>query len=66
LLLLSACPSLQVLVVVLAGTLAAKAGLEGFSTLPKYCPRRGKRTLACFALGFTVFPLPELFPSACI
>ncbi|PRW44398.1 derlin-3 isoform X1 [Chlorella sorokiniana] len=53
----------KVLVLVLLATLAAKALLEGFHTLPRYCPRYGKRTLACFAAGFAVFPLPELFPS---
>lgn len=53
----------QVLVLVLLATLAAKALLEGFDTLPRYCPRYGKRTLACFVAGFAVFPLPELFPS---
>lgn len=51
------------LLLVLLATLAAKALLEGFHTLPRYCPRYGKRTLACFAAGFAVFPLPELFPS---
>lgn len=58
-------PPHQVLVLVLLATLAAKALLEGFHTLPRYCPRYGKRTLACFAAGFAVFPLPELFPSEC-
>lgn len=53
----------QVLLLVLLATLAAKAGLEGFHTLPRYCPHHGKRTLACFAAAFVVFPLPELFPS---
>ncbi|KAI7839621.1 hypothetical protein COHA_006621 [Chlorella ohadii] len=53
----------KVLVLVLLATLAAKALLEGFHTLPRYCPRYGKRTLACFAAGFAVFPLPELFPN---
>lgn len=53
----------KVLVLVLLATLAAKALLEGFDTLPRYCPRYGKRTLACFVAGFAVFPLPELFPN---
>ena len=56
-------PHAQVLLLVLLSTLAAKALVEGFHTLPSYCPRYGKRTLACFAAGFAVFPLPELFPS---
>lgn len=49
--------------VVLLATLAAKAALEGWHTLPRYCPRRGPRTLWCFMAGFAVFPLPELFPN---
>ena len=57
-------PLCQVLVLTLMATLAAKATVEGFHTLPKYCPRRGKRTLACFVAGFAVFPMPEIFPSA--
>lgn len=52
----------QVLLVVLLATVAAKAVLEGWSTLPKYCSRRGPQTVACFALGFAFFPLPELLP----
>ena len=53
----------KVLLLVVLATLAAKAALEGFHTLPQYCPRLGKRTLACFAGGFAAFPMPELFPS---
>lgn len=55
----------QVLVLVLLSTLAAKGLLEGWGSVPSYCPRRGKRTLACFALGFAAFPMPELFPRGC-
>jgi hypothetical protein len=54
--------TVQVLGAVLLATLASKACLEGWASLPKYCPRRGRRTLACFAAGFGVFPLPELLP----
>ena len=53
----------KVLLLVVLATLAAKAALEGFHTLPQYCPRLGKRTLACFAGAFAAFPMPELFPS---
>ncbi|KAL4423051.1 hypothetical protein ABPG77_002085 [Micractinium sp. CCAP 211/92] len=52
----------RVLVLVLLCTLACKGLLEGWSSVPAYCPRLGKRTLACFALGFAAFPMPELFP----
>lgn len=55
----------QVLVLVLLSTLACKGLLEGWSSVPAYCPRRGRRTLACFALGFAAFPMPELFPRGC-
>ncbi len=58
------CPA-QVLVLVLLCTLACKGLLEGWSSVPAYCPRLGKRTLACFALGFAAFPMPELFPREC-
>lgn len=55
-------PCSQVLVLVLIATLASKVLLEGYGSLPKYCRRRGKRTLACFVAAFAIFPLPELFP----
>lgn len=52
----------KALVGVVAATLAAKAAVEGWSTVPKYCPERGRRTLFFFAAAFAFFPLPELFP----
>lgn len=47
---------------VLLATLAAKAVVEGWHTVPRYCPRRGRRTLAFFIAGFGFFPWPERFP----